>query len=367
MKRVLHIVESLSRNGTETFIMNVFREIDRTKVMFDFLLYRISENGYENEAKALGADIFLFTQRKEGIRKHIKSLEDFFSKNAHKYDAVHYSGTSFTNMTPIMIAKKYGIPVRIVHSHGSNTFRLHNILLHKFNRRRIGTIATDFLACSQIARDWGFKGSKVYEKSKVIPNGIELDKYCFNQEKRDKTRKELGLENAFIVGNTAGFRQVKNHPFIIETFIELLKIRPDAVLLLAGDGPTKQEIENKVKEAGISGSVKFLGSRTDVDSLLQGMDSYIFPSFYEGLPFSLIEAQAAGLPVLCSSEVSPEIKLSENLVFYPLSESPSNWAKKLNDISKRERLISLSNDLRKYDIKETCQILTDIYYKKNPE
>ena len=362
MKRILHITYSLDRNGTETFIMNVWRNIDHGRFMFDFLVNKVSEEGFTDEVRDMGSEIYQFPKRNKGIRNQIRQLDAFFKENAGKYAAVHYSANSFTNIMPVIMAKKYGIPVRIVHSHNTSTSGLHNRLLHRLNRKRIGDIATHYLACGREAAEWGYKGSSVYGKALVVPNGIELDKFRYDANKRSDTRQNLGIaDSTTVVGNTAAFRAVKNHQFLINIFEEIKAIEPDSVLLLCGAGDTEAETRKLVKAKGLEDSVRFLGVRTDIDSLLSAMDVYVFPSLYEGLPFALIEAQAAGLPILASDTISPEIDLTPYIHFMSLNQTAKEWAEKAVSMRNSERKGEIHEGLTPYDINTTCRILEEIY------
>lgn len=362
MKKILQITSSLERNGTETFIMNVLRNIDRDQFQFDFLLNRSSGNGFEKEAISLGAKIFTFPPRTKGWNKYISFLRKFFNEHKDEYAAVHFNGNSFTELMPVKIAKEAGIPVRIVHSHNSNTQGLHNKLLHKYNRKKIHKIATTFLACSSDAKKWGYSKSKVYERAVIIPNGIDLENFRFNQEARRQIRKELSIpEDILVVGHTGGFRAVKNQKFLLEIFEEIKKTEPKSILILCGKGETIEEIKGLVKEKGLEESVKFLGVRTDINKILSAIDLYIFPSFYEGLPFALIEAQASGVPVLASNVISPEIELSSKIKLKSLNESALSWAKDALSMIQNPRVNEISDKLYQYDIRRTCEILSSLY------
>lgn len=364
MKKVLHITGALHRSGTETFIMNVFKHLDRSEIMFDFLLYEPHADGYEQEAKDLGARIYYYSPRRKGLRQYKKSLKDFFKKHAEEYQAVHYSGNSFSESYPVKLAKDFGIPVRIMHSHNSTTVGLHNKILHKWNRSNLHKIATDFLACSESARVWGYGNSKSFEKSIVVPNGIELDSYRYNPEYREEIRNQLCISSdSFVICHTGTFRTVKNHPFIVEVFREIKNRRKDAILLLCGAGGNEKEIREMVSRLGLDESVRFVGMRTDINKLLSASDAYLFPSLYEGLPFALIEAQASGIPIFCSDTISKEIKLTDKIELLPLSIPASDWAERILNYDYSGRTSGESESLSQYDIKTTCKILTHIYSK----
>lgn len=356
------IASALHRNGTETFMINVLRRIDRKKIMIDFLIYEHDDNGYEQEARDLGSRIFLYSPRSKGLFSYANSLRKFFRDHAHEYQAVHFNGNSFTDMYHVQLAKKYSVPVRIVHSHNTGTHKLHNILFHKLHRKNIHKIATHYLACSKSAKEWGFRNSKVYDKSLVIPNGIDLDEFNFNKNYRTDIRKEFNIENSsFVICHTGTFRPVKNHPFIIEIFENIKAQREDAVLILCGAGGNIEEIKNLVHSKGLQDSIKFIGVRKDVSRILSASDAYLFPSQYEGLPFALIEAQTSGIPIFASDTISDEIKLTDNFYFLSLNLSPKDWANRILEEDYTSRKSGDRKLLNAYDINKTIEILTNIY------
>lgn len=365
MIKILQVLSSLSRNGTETFVMNVFRNLDRKKVMFDFLIYHHDPDGFEDEVKEMGGKVYFFTPRSRGLNKYRESLNQFFSEHGKEYVAVHYSSNSFTSILPLKIAKSYGIPVRISHSHNSNTTGLHNKIFHRFNRRRINKFATHYLACSEVAKEWGYRSTSVYSKSRIVKNGIDLKRFSYNPKEREEVRREFHIpQNAVVYGNTGNFRYQKNHVFLIDVFKTIVERRPDSLLMLVGDGELKPEIEEKVRENGIEDKVIFCGIRKDVDRILQAFDVYLFPSHFEGLPFALVEAQAAGLHVVTSTGVSNEVKLTDNILFLPLNKE--EWVEKALEVGAKERAsIKDSDPIHEYDINVTAKYLIEIYEGKN--
>lgn len=366
MKKILHITSALRRNGTETFIMNAFRNIDRNEISFDFMVYQHVEDGYEEEARSLGAKIYYYTPRFKSWRGRKKSLEKFFRLHAHEYDAVHLNGNSFTEIYPLKVAKKYGVPVRIAHCHNMSTSGLHNKIFHRANRAVIHNRANRFLACSEGAKTYGFKGTPAYEKALVVPNGIDLDRFRFNPSVRERKRKELGLGKELLIGNVAGFREAKNHRFMIEVMKEVVKFHPDSKLILIGNGPLESQIKDFAKESGLSDKVIFMGNRNDVNELMQAMDVFLFPSFYEGFGIVLVEAQAAGLPVIASDSVPPDSGVTPLISFLSLHKSADEWAKAVVSSFNSDRTGSHAG-LDKFNIKKTCSMLRKIYMGEESE
>lgn len=364
--KVLMIASGLHRNGTERFMMNVLNHIDRSKISIDFLLYEPDPEGWEEEAKSQGSAIYFHHPRGRNFFAYRKSLKEFFRENASKYNAVHYNGSSLTDIYPLVLAKKHGIPVRIVHSHSSYAYGLHNRLLHKFHKGNIHKTATHFFACSDSAANWAYGDTPSFEKRQIVANGISLEAFAFNQSMRKELREELNIpENALVVANTATFRPVKNHPFIIEVFEEIHKKKRDAVLVLCGAGGEETRIRALVEEKKLTPFVRFVGVRDDINRILSGADVLLFPSFYEGLPFSLIEAQASGIPIFASNKISQEIQLTNNIHFLPLEEGASQWAQSILDQDLATRKSGLDPRLSRYDIKETVKFLSGIYTQKD--
>lgn len=360
MVRVLQIVDKLSLYGTEVFLMNVFRNLDREKIMFDFLVSERSHSVVEKEAEKLGSRIFTFSHRRLGWRKHIKSLHEFYREHASEYKAIHINGNCFSGMMPLAIGAKYGIPIRIAHCHSTSTRGLHNKILHKLNRLRIHKIATHYLACSEAAKRYGFGETPVFDKALQVTNGIDLEKFKFNHKIREAVRKDLKLGDELVIGNVAGFRDVKNHPFMIQVMDEVVKTHPNAKLLLVGDGQLMPEIQKLVETKGLENNIIFLGSRTDIPQLLQGMDVFLFPSKYEGLGISIIEAQAAGLPVFASDTIPRETNVSPLIHYLSLNMSARDWAQEIIKSNRPDRNIEYPG-LKIYDIIQTCQIFNSIY------
>lgn len=360
MVRILQVFGRLNVNGTESLIMNVFRHLNREEIMFDFLVSELTDSPIEREARMLGAEIHTFSPRNKGLKKHVKSLHKFFQENSHKYKGIHINGNSFSFMMPLIIAKKYGVPSIIAHCHNYSTSGLHNKILHQLNKLRIHKISNVYLACSEEARVYGYKGTPAYEKAIIISNGIELEKFRFNPEIRERVRKELNLRDEFIIGHVGGLREAKNHPFMLKILSEVLKERPNAMLVFVGDGPLKEDIVKKTHEMGLENNVLFLGVREDVADLLQAFDVFLFPSLYEGFGISLIEAQAAGLQTIASRNIPQNTNVTPLIHYLSLDDGANKWANHILNLPQNDRN-TFYEGLTKYDISKTCKALADIY------
>ncbi len=360
--KILQITSSLKRNGTETFIMNLFRNINRHDFIFDFLIFSTDKDGFYDEVLSLGGKIYSLPTRKKGFWNYVKGIRTFFKEHAHEYDAIHWHGSSFSSIAPIYYAKKYGITNIIIHSHSSNCASFHNIILHKFNRLFIPNIASTFLACSEKALEWAYGNTSAFSKAKIIYNGLPLNKFAFNQNSRTLKRKDLNIESSFVIGHVGAFNTIKNHSFLLSVFKEIVKLNSNAILLCVGEGELLNKMISLSKELEIDEKVLFLGRRDDVAQLLQAMDIMIMPSLFEGLPYALIEAQASGLPVFVSSTISESSKITEQFFPISLDESPEKWASIISNYFNASRTAAKNNErLFKFAIENTISEITAIY------
>jgi glycosyltransferase involved in cell wall biosynthesis len=349
----------MNRGGAETLLMNLYRNIDRTKIQFDFLTCK--EGVFDGEILDLGGKVYRISYVTEvGHFQYGKSLEEFF-KSQFEYKIVHSHLDKMSGLV-LKAAKKAGIPVRISHSHNTSS---EGSMAAKFYKWYIGQLinsnATNYYACSQIAGEWLFKNRSV----SILKNGIDIDQFRYSSEARKKAREELNLsENTIVFGHVGRFAHQKNHDFLIDVFAEFCKSENDSFLLLVGDGPLRKDVEKKVFDLKINNKVKFLGVRSDIPRILQALDIFIFPSLHEGLPVSLIEAQGAGLPCFISDQISKEVDMGMNLVeFLPLNNQKI-WIER---IKKRKSIIDRSKlnlgplKQKGYNIKDTTSQLEEFY------
>lgn len=327
--RVLQVVTHMERGGLESMLMNYYRHIDRTRVQFDFLVHRQERAAFDDEIESLGGKIYRLPRLVPWSRRYLNALNHFFDEHP-EYKIVHVHQDCLSSVI-LKTAAQHHVPVRIAHSHNANQDRNLKYPIKLWYRRSIPKYATSLFACGKEAGDWMFGGASY----QIINNAIDAAAYTYTPAKRAEARQALGLADELTVGHVGRFNPQKNHPFLLEIFAALLKKEPDAILLLVGGGENMPKIQDKARALGISEHVRFLGVRSDVAELMQAMDVFVFPSLYEGLPVTMVEAQAAGLPCLISDKVPPECILTEGLVdVLPLSESPETWAEKI--LEKRE-------------------------------
>lgn len=367
MIRVLHITTNMNRGGLETFIMNVYRNIDRSKIQFDFLIHTTEECDYNEEIKKLGGRIFSVPSRKKGFLKNRKALDDFFKEHS-EYSIVHQHLSSLSYIEPLRYAWKNDIPLRILHSHSTKQSgsRL-NYFFHKWNSLFVELYSTNRLSCSHAAAKWLYTKS-IYKNKKyqVINNGIDLSGFSYDENLRTVKRQELGIENSFVVGHVGRFSHPKNHMFLMKIFNIIQSREPSAILLLVGDGELKSIIEKKAHDLGLRDKIMFMGVRDDISDLLQTMDVFVFPSIYEGLPVSLIEAQATGLPCVISDAITEEVMITDHIKKLSLNIDAEQWgdmALEYKDIVERKEYNKELNQAG-FNISTTVKVLEDLYMKK---
>ena len=320
--RVLQVVTPMERGGLESMLMNYYRHIDREAVQFDFLVHRPDRAAFDDEIEALGGKIYRLPRLIPWSRSYQRALDDFFAAHP-EYRVIHVHQDCLSSVI-LRAAAKHGVPVRIAHSHSAGQDKNLKYFLKLWYKRRIPQYATALLDCGKDAGDWMFGGAPY----RIVNNAIDTTAYTFDPEKRAEMRNRLGLTNEFTIGHVGRFNYPKNHPFLLEIFAALRLKEPGAVLLLVGGGDDMPNIQEKARALGIAEHVRFLGVRADVAELMQAMDVFVFPSRYEGLPVTMVEAQASSLPCLISDRVPPECVLTDGLVnVLPLSDSAEVWAK----------------------------------------
>ncbi len=327
--RVLHAVVNMNRGGAETMIMNLYRNIDRTKIQFDFLTSKAGV--FDEEIRQMGGRIHRIPYVTEaGPVRYFFLLKTFFNEN--DYIIVHAHMDKMSGQI-LAAAKQAGVPVRIAHSHNTSSEGSVLVKLYKqFAGSLIGPSATHLFACSEEAGKWLF--GKKHVETVLMKNGIEAQKFFYSDIVRSRLRERLGFEeDDIILGHIGRFQKQKNHSFLIETFNELLQQQKQVYLLLIGDGEYKDRIHEQVRSKGIEQHVHFLGIREDIHELLQVIDLFVFPSLHEGLPLTLIEAQSAGVPCLVSDQITKEVDLKLNLVTFLPIHDHELWVREIQRIA----------------------------------
>ena len=329
--RVLHVIGIMNRGGAETMIMNLYRHIDRNKVQIDFVENSNEPAAFDEEILSLGGKIFHCPHYNgKNHFGYVKWWNDFFKEHRGEYPIIH-GHLGSTAAIYLSAAKKYGI-YTIAHSHSSGTSHGFKSLLYKIMSYNTRNVADYFFACSEAAGKDRF-GSRVTsgEHYSVLNNAIDAAKFSFDSSVREAVRSEFGYgREQLVVGHIGRYTKEKNHEFVIKIFSEIRKIDKNTRLLMVGDGPLHAQMVHAAEQSGIASDTIFTGVRSDVERLMQAMDVFILPSLYEGLPVTMVEAQAAGLPCIISDKVPPECIITEGLVdILPLSAEPALWAEKI--------------------------------------
>jgi glycosyltransferase involved in cell wall biosynthesis len=359
-KRVLHVVTYMGRGGLETMIMNYYRHMDRSKVQFDFLVHRDFRADYDDEIEDLGGRIFRLPRLVPWSGSYLNALEQFFRSHP-EYKIVHVHQDCLSSVI-LKVAKKCGIPVRVAHSHSSSQDKNLKYLIKLWYKRTIPTCATQLFACGKEAGDWMFSGAPY----RVLNNAIDTKQYTYDPERHCRIRTSLQIpEDAFVIGHVGRFHAVKNHSFLLDVFAEVKRKHEKAVLLLVGDGELRPEMEEKAEALGISDSVVFTGVRSDVPDLMQTMDCFAFPSLYEGIPVTLIEAQAAGLPCTVSDGVPAECAKTGLVKHLPLTAGAANWAEAILKTENIPRQNTAGQIIQAdYDIEANATWLQNFYLEQ---
>lgn len=359
--RVLQILGIVAGGGVEAVIMNYYEHIDRNQIQFDFVVHNNSPVDITEKVEAMGGKVYKVTPYTKNVFAFMYDIYKIIKKN--HYTIVH-SNMNTLSAFSLFAAWMAGVPVRILHNHStsvpSETKRnIMKMVLRPFAK----LFANKYLACSRLAAEWMYgKNCVASGKVTIIHNAIDLKKYAFDQDKRDRIRKKLGIENKFVIGHVGRFMYQKNHEFLIDVFSEVAKSEPNVVLLLIGDGPLKSQIMQKVKNLYIEDKVHFLGLRFDVQDLYNAMDLFVLPSYYEGLPVVGIEAQANGLPIIVSEYVTNELHASNLIQFLPLRYGQKKWANIIKEKAFFERM-NVSTELEKkgFEIYKEVASLMQLY------
>ena len=365
MVRVLHSVSNMDRAGIETMLMNYYRHIDRNKVQFNFLCNKKKPGAYDEEVKSLGGRIFhtpgLNPAKLPQYMKYMRNL----LKNHPEYTIVEAHNGAF-GVYALHGAKISGVPVRIYHAHGASITKDWKMPLKLICKKFLPSNMTHHYTCGIEAARCYF-GDKVVEEGdyELIPNAIEVSRFVFNPEIRDRMRKEYGLEGKHVLGHVGRFMTQKNHTFLLDIFAEVAKIDDLAVLVCLGDGELMPSIKEKAKTLGIEDKILFVGNVGNANEWYQAFDAFILPSIWEGLPVVGVEAQAADLPCIFSDGVTKEIGLSDKAVFVSLNDAKERWVVAIETAFSQEVREDKSQLIRdnNYDIEYEAIKLQDRYLR----
>lgn len=363
MRRLLCILGSMNVGGAETFIMKIYRLLDRTKFQIDFAVSVDDKGFYHDEIKSLGGKVHHITPKSKGILRNFREIYRLVKKNQYK-SVLRLSQHSLSSFE-LLAAGLGGANIRAFRSSNSNTTTGgKDVILHKLCLFMPKMFANVRIAPSTEAAEFMF-GKCCIEKetANILHNGIDLDLFRYDEQARKMVRKKFGIEHNFVVGHVGRFNQQKNHEFLLQIFFELLKWYENAVLLLVGTGELEEKIKGLTNTYGIEDKVIFTGVRSDVPQLMCAMDVFIMPSLYEGMPNTVIEAQAIGLPCVISNTITKEANISGLVKYESLHESADNWAlsvlASMNSERKNTKELFVKN---RYDIDSVVQEFVSIVF-----
>ncbi|NRG47240.1 glycosyltransferase [Bacillus sp. CRN 9] len=353
--RVLHYIPGFKFGGIESRFMDIFSVINHDEFQFDIMVLTSSENTMLKTFKEGGGNVYVMPPLSlNAINKHIKEVKKFFEE--HEYDIVHcYSPMGYF---VLKFAKVNGVKGRILHARsssfgGSSAIWLRNIL--KVLTRKQANI---YLAVSNSSASWLFGNSKEVE---IIKNSIEVAKFEYNERIRLEIRKQNNISNQFIVGHVGRYTYAKNHEFVLKVFKEILELHPNSRLLLVGT--TIKDVEEQAEKLKITNKITAVGFQNDVSHFYQSMDALLFPSFYEGLPGTLLEAQVSGLKCFVSNTITKEVDVTPEIYFLDLNSSSKEWAKIIIEHALDYNRQSQTNEIEEsgFELKSSVNRLEEIY------
>ena len=357
MIRILHMIGALERGGSQALVMELYRNIDREKIQFDFVLDHPQRRDLAPEIEALGGRIYDMPGIQAGPAAVRRAWRGFLEEH-REYSILHSHVRSYASFY-LPVAKSLGLST-IIHSHSTSNGKGLSAAAKAALQFPLRYQADVLMSCSREAGIWLF-GKKATESSRffLLNNGIDLKRFDQSQESRQAVRHSLGIGGELLVGHVGRMHPAKNHAFLLAAFKELLSVRQDARLMLVGDGELRRQVEQQAAELGIAERCIFTGGRSDVPELMSAMDLLAFPSLWEGLPVTVIEAQAAGLPCLISDRINPAVDISPLVERMPI-EDPVKWAEAM---ARPRQRMDVTEDIRRagYDINESVQALSSLY------
>ena len=363
MLRVLHSVSNMGRAGIETILMNYYREFDRSRIQFDFLANKPVPGEYDEEIREMGGRIFV----SPGLNPvHFPRYRRFVADIIHSNPEIKivHSHNEAMGYYALKSAKDAGIRVRIAHAHSTQIIRDYKYPLKMVCKKLLPGAATDHWGCGRDAGIYYFGKERWNASGFILHNAIDVSRFAFRQESRERLRQLHGLEKCFVMGHVGRFNVEKNHTRLLDILAEIAKTVPEARLVLIGNGEREQSVKEKARDMGIQDKVLFLGQMPDVSEWYQAMDCFVMPSLFEGLPVVGIEAQAAGLPCFFSDRVTDEILLPPETHRISLLADDAEWAREIltakqseTDRAKGAEIIRQAG----YDIHMEARRLQEIY------
>lgn len=340
--KILYFLRAFNIGGAETFIYNTLRNIDHTIFHIDFVLQNkiICNERLLSLCKDMECNIYFITPFEKNYLKSIAELSTILRNGG--YNIIHIHANALINMVPVIAANRCGVRIAL-HSH--NTHNNHGgiwgTLIHKFNRWYLRNRKILRFACSEDAGKWMYRNKPCI----VLNNAVNLNEYKYDYVARQKIRQELNIENDFVIGNVSRFVEAKNHTFMIDVFQEILRLKSGSKLVLLGDGPLFTEIQNKVNKLGLQDDVIFVGAVENTSKYYSAFDCLLFPSLFEGLPFTLVEAQASGLKIFASECITRSVNITNTIEYIDLQKGVQHWARCLVFFKQTEDRLAMCNKM----------------------
>ena len=324
----------MNRGGAETMVMNYYRNMDRTKVQFDFMVHRTERGAYDDEIEALGGRIYrMMPLHPLTFGKYQKQISRFFDEHP-EYRIIH-GHCSESGYFVYKEASRRGVPVIIAHAHNSHALYDAKWIFRTYFKHAMRKYITNVFTCGKEAARW-LAGKELAETAVLQRNAIDTQAFAFTPSARQEIRKELGIPtDSMVIGHIGRFNKQKNHTFLLDVFQQFSKQQPDAHLLLVGIGELQDAIKDKAGKLNLTDKIHFVGIRSDIPCLLSAMDLFLFPSFMEGLSVAMLEAQCAGLPCVVSDTIPHEVEMTDLVSFISLKESPEVWTEHILKASQR--------------------------------
>lgn len=323
--------------GIESMVMNYYRNINKDKVQMDFVFFGEGEGLYDEELLNNGSRLFHLPIKSKHYFKSQKAMKTLLLNE--KYDVVHANLNAAGILAAMKMAKKCAVPMRVAHAHSTNHGTISKIrwFWNDYARKNIFKYTTHNFACSDIAGEWYF-GKQNFT---IVPNAIKTERFLFNQKIRERVRNENQCDDNLIIGHVGNLGYPKNQRFLLKVFAHLVAREGNAQLWLVGEGEDREELEQFARTLNISSKVRILGKRDDVHLLMQAMDVFVLPSFFEGFPVVVVEAVAADLPCVISDSITKMTLLSDKVRMVSLEDSIDKWVSEIEEVSSEERKNSL--------------------------
>lgn len=369
MKRILCLISCMNAGGAETFLMKLYRQMDKSQYQLDFCINVKEKCFYEDEILSMGGRIFRIPSKSENRKEFARQLTELIQKEG--YTSVLRITSNAMGFMDLKIAKKAGAKICAARSSNSSDGKgWKPWLAHRMGKLLYGKYVDVKFAPSDLAAIYTF-GQKAYDQGKVtiLHNAVDLDVFSYSDEGRTAIRQELGVDaDTVLVGHVGRFDPQKNHGQLLDIYAEIAKKQPQSKLLLVGQGKLQDQTREKAKALGIADRVIFAGVRSDIPRVLSAMDVFVFPSLYEGMPNTVIEAQATGLPCIIADTITREADITGLVQYLSLETSAGQWADRALEAAKQPRRDTHGDFIRnKYDIQSIADEFVSLCFGQGEE